>query len=202
MPVQQHPIPQNVTQFQFRLVGDMTLKQFLELAAGIVVGLIFYAAPLPFFFKWPLVIIAVATGASMAFLPIEGRPLEQWILAFIRSIYAPTVYTWQKEGATPPQPISPPTPSTPSPQPVIAPITTQSVTQSIQPSPQSTVAQPIQIQTTPQVTQVTPVSTFSQTPEPSAPPLTPAPVYSHQPKPVFTAPSQPIHIEKQVTPPP
>lgn len=45
MPVQQHPIPQNVTSYQFRLVGDMTLKQFLQLAAGIVIGLVIYATP-------------------------------------------------------------------------------------------------------------------------------------------------------------
>lgn len=96
MPVQQHPIPQNVTSYQFRLVGDMTLKQFLQLSAGVVIGLIIYATPLPSFFKWPLVSIVVGLGAAIAFVPIQGRPLDQWIVAFIRSIYAPTIYVWQK----------------------------------------------------------------------------------------------------------
>ena len=96
MAIQQHPIPQNVTSYQFRLVGDMTLKQFFELAGGIIVGLIFYALGLPALFKWPLVGLSVGLGAGMAFLPVGGRTLDQWLLAFFRSIYQPTVFTWKK----------------------------------------------------------------------------------------------------------
>ena len=29
-----HPIPQQISSYQFRLVGDMTLKQFFQLARG------------------------------------------------------------------------------------------------------------------------------------------------------------------------
>ena len=43
--MQQHPVPQNVTQYQFRLVGDMTLKQFLELAGGMLLAYLIYAPP-------------------------------------------------------------------------------------------------------------------------------------------------------------
>src|SRR3989344_9630059 len=96
MAIQQHPIPQNVPSYQFRLVGDMTLKQFFELAGGIIVGLIFYALGLPALFKWPLVGLSVGLGAGMAFLPVGGRTLDQWLLAFFRSIYQPTVFTWKK----------------------------------------------------------------------------------------------------------
>ncbi|KKR52786.1 MAG: hypothetical protein UT88_C0021G0001, partial [Candidatus Woesebacteria bacterium GW2011_GWD2_40_19] len=38
--MEQHPIPQNISSYQFRLVGDMTLKQFFQLAGGFLVGLI------------------------------------------------------------------------------------------------------------------------------------------------------------------
>lgn len=100
MPVQQHPIPQNVTQYQFRLIGDMTLKQFLQLAAGGILAVIAFALPIPAFFKWPLVVFFASLGAALAFLPVEGRPLSQWIIAFFKSIYSPTIYTWQKQ---PPQ---------------------------------------------------------------------------------------------------
>ncbi len=97
MPVQQHPIPQDVTNYKFRLVGDMTLKQFLQLAVGIVLGLAFWSSPLPFFFKYPLSILCVGIGIGMAFVPIEGRPLDQWLIAFFRSVYSPTIYTWKQE---------------------------------------------------------------------------------------------------------
>lgn len=93
---EQHPVPQQISSYQFRLVGDMTLKQFFQLAAGAVVGLIIYSLPLPGFFKWPLIAIVVIGGAAFAFLPIQDRPLEQWLIAFFRSIYAPTIFVWKK----------------------------------------------------------------------------------------------------------
>lgn len=93
---EQHPVPQEISSYQFRLVGDMTLKQFFQLAGGAVVGLIIYSLPIPGFLRWPLVVIAVVAGAAFAFLPIQDRPLEKWIAAFFRSIYSPTIFVWQK----------------------------------------------------------------------------------------------------------
>lgn len=97
--MEQHPIPQQITSYQFRLVGDMTLKQFFELAGGVVVGLIFYSTPLHPLIKWPLIFFFTLLGVALAFLPFEDRPLEDWILAFFRSIYAPTIYGWRKQPA-------------------------------------------------------------------------------------------------------
>lgn len=94
--MQQHPIPQNVTQYQFRLVGDMTLKQFLELAFGLVLAYFFYASNLIFFIKWPFAILSLFLGFGLAFFPIEERPLDVWITNFLKSIYAPTRYIWRK----------------------------------------------------------------------------------------------------------
>ena len=99
--MQQHPIPQNVTQYQFRLVGDMTLKQFLELAGGLVLAYLFFASNLIFIVKWPLVILSMLFGAGLAFFPIEDRPLDQWITNFIKAIYQPTRFTWQKTNKIP-----------------------------------------------------------------------------------------------------
>lgn len=93
---EQHPVPQNIASYQFRLVGDMTLTQFFQLAGGALVGLLIYSLPLPNIFKWPLIAICVLGGAAMAFLPIQERPLAMWLGAFMRSIYSPTVYIWQK----------------------------------------------------------------------------------------------------------
>ena len=94
--MQQHPVPQNVTQYQFRLVGDMTLKQFLELAGGMVVAYLFFASNLLFFIKWPLALGSLLLGVGLAFFPIEERPLDVWIINFLKSIYAPTRFVWQK----------------------------------------------------------------------------------------------------------
>jgi hypothetical protein len=94
--MEQHPVPQNVTTFQFRLIGDMTIKQFGYLAAGAIVGFICYKLPIPVFFALPLAVVAFLLGFGMAFVPIEERPMDVWILSFIKSIYNPTLYTWQR----------------------------------------------------------------------------------------------------------
>lgn len=99
--MQQHPIPQNVTQYQFRLVGDMTLKQFLELCIGLGLAYLFFASNLIFIIKWPMIIVSILFGAGLAFFPIEDRPLDQWIINFIKAIYAPTRFIWQKTNKVP-----------------------------------------------------------------------------------------------------
>ncbi len=97
----QHPVPQNVTQYQFRLVGDMTLKQFLELASGIVLAALFYSSNLLFIFKVPLILSSLLFGIGLAFFPIEDRPLDQWIINFVHAIYKPTRFTWKKTNKVP-----------------------------------------------------------------------------------------------------
>lgn len=92
----EHPIPQNVTSYQFHLVGDMTLKQFLELMAGVAAGWLIWSLNLPAIIRWPLVISAVVLGFGLAFMPLEDRPLDQWLIAFFRAIYRPTIFVWKK----------------------------------------------------------------------------------------------------------
>lgn len=96
-----HPIPQNVTQFEFHLIGDMTLKQFLFLAAGLGSGyLIFvlFAANLPYM-AYPLIAIAVLLGIAFAFLPIHERPLDHWTKAFFKAIFSPTQRKYESSSA-------------------------------------------------------------------------------------------------------
>jgi len=98
--MEQHAIPQNVSSYQFKLVGDMTLKQFFQVAGGILAGIIFYSSPLMGIIKWPLAILSALLGVGLAFLPLEERPLERWIFAFFRVIYAPTIFFWQRTSVT------------------------------------------------------------------------------------------------------
>jgi hypothetical protein len=99
--VESHPVPQNIQSYQFRLVGDMTLTQFMQLAGGVVVGIIFYSLPIYGIIKWPLVLISVVLGIGMAFVPIEERPLNVWIAAFFKAVYSPTQYIWRKANKPP-----------------------------------------------------------------------------------------------------
>lgn len=95
--MEQHPVPQQISAYEFRLVGDMTLKQFFQLAAGALIALLIYSTNLHPFIKWPLIIFFSLSGAALAFLPFQGRPLEKWIVAFFKSIYSPTLYFWKRD---------------------------------------------------------------------------------------------------------
>jgi len=94
--MEQHPVPQNVTTFQFRLIGDMTLKQFGYLCAGAILSYISYKLPLPFLFTWPLAALFALLGIGFAFVPIEERPMDVWVFSFFKRIYSPTQYVWQR----------------------------------------------------------------------------------------------------------
>lgn len=94
--MESHPIPQQISSYQFRLVGDMTLKQFFQIAGGALVSLLFYSLPIMGIIKWPLVLFFALLGIALAFLPLEDRPLERWIIAFFRAVYSPTGFFWKK----------------------------------------------------------------------------------------------------------
>lgn len=89
---QAHPIPQNVTNFEFHLVGDMTLKQFAYLSAGVGFAFLVFTTlstsqPI---IAWPIIVISSLLGAAFAFLPIQERPLDHWVGAFFKAIFKPT----------------------------------------------------------------------------------------------------------------
>ncbi|HKY74483.1 MAG TPA: PrgI family protein [Patescibacteria group bacterium] len=94
--MQEHPVPQNITSYEFHLIGNMTLKQFFELAAGALLAFMSYSSNLPDLFKWPLIFFFVILGIVFAFVPLQERPLDHWFLAFVRAIYNPTKFYWKK----------------------------------------------------------------------------------------------------------
>lgn len=96
--MEQHPIPQDVTGFQFKLIGDMTIKQFAYLAAGVVLAWIMFSLPLFWLIKWPLIFLFGMLGVALAFIPVEGRPFDVMLTNFIKAIITPNQYVFQKIG--------------------------------------------------------------------------------------------------------
>lgn len=93
---QEHPIPQQISAYQFRLVGDMTLNQFFQVAGGALLSLAIYSSSLPTYFKWPLMVITFLFGIAFAFFPFQDRPLATWLILFFKAIYSPTIYIWKQ----------------------------------------------------------------------------------------------------------
>jgi len=94
--MEQHPIPQQISSYEFKLVGEMTLKQFGKAAGGIVIALVINSAPIIALLRWPLAFIFAVGGLMLAFVPFQDRPLETWLLAFLKSIYNPTIFLYKK----------------------------------------------------------------------------------------------------------
>lgn len=96
--MENHPIPQDITGFQFKLIGNMTVRQFAYLAAGVVLAWICYALPLSLLIKLPFSLIFGFSGVAFAFLPIEGRPMDVMISNFVKALLSPTQFIYIKTG--------------------------------------------------------------------------------------------------------
>lgn len=99
--MKQHPIPQDITNYKFHLIGQMTLKQFGIVALAVIIAFALFKTNLIGIVKWPLILIVVGLGAAIAFLPIEERPLDHWINTFFKNIYKPTKFFWKKANKIP-----------------------------------------------------------------------------------------------------
>jgi hypothetical protein len=93
-----HPIPQDITGFEFKLIGDMTIKQFAYVAGGVVLGFVIYFFPLLTIIKIPLALCIAGIGAALAFLPVSGRSMDLMIKNFFKAVFSPTQYIYQKTG--------------------------------------------------------------------------------------------------------
>lgn len=96
----QHAVPQNIMDVEFKIIGDLTMRQFIYL---MVFGAMAYGAfaGINNFFKWPLVIVLVLTGIGFAFVPLQERGLDEWFINFFKSMYSPTQRIWKKEAEIP-----------------------------------------------------------------------------------------------------
>ena len=181
-----HPIPQNVTAFEFHLVGDMTLKQFLYLLTGVGIAylvFVLFSGSVPIL-AWPITFISAILGVAFAFIPISDRPLDYWLGSFLKAVYSPTKRVWSKNGkkyteepqffnrlltyySTPPTPA----PVQPTPQPVISnppqpekPMQQADLpTTPAQPQPASPPIQPSQLPTTEELQKTVELATEAQT---------------------------------------
>ena len=99
--MEQHPVPQHIASFQFKLFGNLTVRQFVTLAIPLsLAGAIFFSGMAPIV-RFPLTIIIGLCGFFVALVPVSGRPFDKWIVAFIRAILSPTQRVWIKEKRMP-----------------------------------------------------------------------------------------------------
>lgn len=103
----EHPVPQNVTQFEFKLVGDMTIKQFGYVGSGLGLAYLIFvsmASGAPFL-AYPLMVLCALVGVALAFLPFQDRPLDHWAKAFFGAVFSPTRGSFKSKSVSTTEPI-------------------------------------------------------------------------------------------------
>ncbi len=100
--MQEHPVPRQITTFEFKLIGELTIKQFGYLAFGAVFGVIlFFLIPNIFLLNFIVAAVPVAIGIGFAFVPINERPLDIWLKNLFKRLTSPTQYYFKKNNLPP-----------------------------------------------------------------------------------------------------
>lgn len=93
-----HPIPQDVTGFKFKIIGSITIKQFGYLLAAGIFALIVWLLPIVIFVKIPIILMLASIALVLAFVPIEGRPADKMIVSFVKALPSENQYVYRKRG--------------------------------------------------------------------------------------------------------
>lgn len=99
--MQEHLIPQDISNYKFHLIGELDLKQFGEVMAGVIIAVIINAMSWPSIISWPLMILSVGVGLIAAFVPLGGQPLSHWLTVFVKALFSPTKFYWRKQTVIP-----------------------------------------------------------------------------------------------------
>jgi hypothetical protein len=91
----QHAVPQNIMDVEFKIIGDLTMRQFFYLMAfgGMAYGVFAFVDNI---FRLPLIMLLALMGIALAFVPLEERGLDQWIINFFRAVYTSNQSVWRK----------------------------------------------------------------------------------------------------------
>ena len=96
-----HPVPQNVMDVEFKVVGDLTVRQLMYLFAGMSLAYIFHKSGLPAFWRWVFMLLIGGLSVAVAFVPVQERSLDKWLISFIKAMTGPGQRVWRKS-YTPP----------------------------------------------------------------------------------------------------
>lgn len=96
-----HPIPRQVTTFEFKLIGFFTVRQFVYLVVfALLAVLVYFIIPIPYLnFISGAVVFGV--GAIFSLAKYNERSFDIWLVNLVRSVVAPSQYYYKKAGGLP-----------------------------------------------------------------------------------------------------
>ncbi len=99
--MKQHTVPQNIMSVEFKIIGDLSIRQFIYISLSGGLAFIFWLTYLPGIIKYTLIFISVVLGLLVTFAKINERPFDQWITNFITAVMLPTQRIWAKHHELP-----------------------------------------------------------------------------------------------------
>lgn len=99
--MENHPIPQDVTGFKFKIIGSMTVKQFAYIIVAGIFCVITFTLPIQgiaAIIKIPMMALFAGLGFALAFVPVGGRPLDKMLIYFATSIPKENQFVYHKQG--------------------------------------------------------------------------------------------------------
>lgn len=98
--MEQHQVPRQITTFEFKLIGFMTLRQFIYLIIFVPLAyIIFNIFPIPVV-NLLLAILVGGFGVALAFVPVNEQPLDVFLKNLVKRLSSPTQYIYQKGDGT------------------------------------------------------------------------------------------------------
>ncbi len=87
-------VPQFI-EIEDKLIGNLTLKQFIYLAGGAGMAFVLYKI-LPFIFGFVAVICVVALSLALAFYKFNNKPFEDLLESAVKFYLNKKLYVWKK----------------------------------------------------------------------------------------------------------
>lgn len=100
--MQEHPVPRQITTFEFKLIGELTLKQFGYLAgAAVFTILIYFLLPSTLYLNIIFAAIPALMGIGFAFVPVNERPMDVWLKNLVKRMSSASQYYYKKNNKPP-----------------------------------------------------------------------------------------------------
>lgn len=96
-----HPIPRQITTFEFKLIGFLTVKQFVYLLIFTGIAVIVYFAILVPYLNIVLASLVAGFGLIFVFVKYNERPLDIWMKNLFLALVAPSQYYYIKHNRAP-----------------------------------------------------------------------------------------------------
>ena len=90
----QYQVPQFI-ETEDKIVGPLTLKQFLYLAIAALISFVLFFI-LKLFFWLSITILLGIMAAALAFIKYNGQPLPKIIVNALQYIFKPKMYLWKQ----------------------------------------------------------------------------------------------------------